>query len=80
MAKYQINVEIPDGKYCSDCNIFCSYIGDAHYGAGCCSLILEGDVIIHWEDENKPIEERKYKHILKHPTCPSLHTKEVGKE
>ena len=73
--KHKIEVEIPSGKYCMDYDreISCNYQGDAHFGAGCCALIVEGDSLIYWEDEEKAIMERAFKHIVKHSKCPSLY-------
>ena len=66
--KYQIEVEIPAGKYCYDFDndINCQYVGDAHYGAGCCNLVIEGSSIIDWEENGK------HERMVKHQCCPSL--------
>ena len=70
MTKYKMTVEIPDGKYCVDKegDVFCGYMGDAHYEAGCCSLIPNGDNTVRWEGD-------KFERIPKHPECPSLKEK-----
>ena len=67
MTKYQIKVEIPDGEYCvsKEGDVFCDYMGKAYYGAGRCSLIPNGDNIVHREGSNLGP-------IVKSPECPSL--------
>ena len=73
MSKYQIEVDIPDGDYCMDDKVFCQYMGDACFSAGCCGLITEEDRILHWKDDkDKSSCQLQYERILKHPKCPSL--------
>lgn len=76
MSKYKIEVEIPDGDYCTnsdkDKQVFCEYLGAAEHIAGYCAFVVNNDSIVHWDDEDKPIEERAYSHIVKHKKCPSL--------
>jgi len=73
--KHQIEVEIPEGSYClnRDDDTFCGYMGDAHYGAGCCNLVVsEGHSIIYWEDQDKSMGDREFMRVVKHKNCPSL--------
>ena len=76
MSKYQIEVAIPDGDYCTNTDknkqVFCEYLGAAHYGGGYCAFVVDNDSIVHWDDEDKPLTERTFLHIVKHKKCPSL--------
>ena len=73
MSKYNIEVEIPDGKYChggvNEPEISCNYIGDSTASsAGLCSLISGGDCLLSYEDQ-------KDWRIVKHKNCPGLKAK-----
>ena len=70
MAKYLIEVEIPDGKYCSgglvNPEINCNYVGDScASSAGLCALLPGGNCLLKYDD-------KEYWMILKHKNCPSL--------
>jgi len=69
MSRYVIEVEIPDGEFCSggviNSEISCNYVGDSTASsAGICALINEGDCLLYFEDK---INWR----IIKHKDCPS---------
>ena len=69
MGRYNIAVEIPDGKYCSggliNPDVSCGYVGDScASSAELCSLSVRGDCLLKYEDEENW-------RILKHSNCPS---------